>query len=181
MKRKTACQAVISAIFVIAFIPMAHAADPNADAGAKVDTVDVCVYAATPSGIYAAVAVAREGKTVLLVEPSRWVGGMLGAGIKPAQDCPMRWAVGGLMSNGLRSLGNKPADIRKSFRKLVGKGVLGSEGSRMDQWELYDIEADRSELNDLADSQPERVKAMSALHREYCQRTNVLPMLNKER
>lgn len=35
---------------------------------------DVAVYAATPSGIYAAIAVKRGGKSVLLIEPSRWVG-----------------------------------------------------------------------------------------------------------
>ncbi len=82
---------------------------------------DVCVYAATPGGIYASVAVAREGKRVLLVEPSRWVGGMLGAGIKPRQDCPMRAAVGGLMADGFTSLGNKPADTRRSFLDLLEK------------------------------------------------------------
>lgn len=90
---------------------------------ARADTLtpryDVCVYAATPSGIYASIAVAREGKSVLLVEPSRWVGGMLGAGIKPRQDCPQPAAVGGLAKQGLSSLGNAPAEIRRSFRKLL--------------------------------------------------------------
>ena len=47
---------------------------------------DICVYGATPSGILAAVTAKQEGKSVVLIEPSRWVGGILGAGIKPLQD-----------------------------------------------------------------------------------------------
>src|SRR4051794_36516724 len=50
-------------------------------------SVDVCIYGATPAGIVAAVAARQEGCTVVLIEPSRWVGGILGAGIKPMQDC----------------------------------------------------------------------------------------------
>jgi hypothetical protein len=67
--------------------------------------VDVCVYAATPSGILAAVAVKREGCTVVIVEPSRWVGGMLGAGLKPLQDCPNYAATGGMTRKLLPTLG----------------------------------------------------------------------------
>jgi hypothetical protein len=44
-------------------------------------TVDVCVYGATASGIMAAVAASREGCAVIVVEPSRWLGGMTGGGI----------------------------------------------------------------------------------------------------
>ena len=40
------------------------------------------------SGIIAAVANKKEGKSVFIIEPGRWVGGILGAGIKPRQDCP---------------------------------------------------------------------------------------------
>ena len=42
-------------------------------------------------------------------------------------------------------------------------------------WELYDMEADRVEMNDLAASQPERVKDMSAKWEVWAKRTNVLP------
>ena len=44
------------------------------------DAVDVCVYGGTASGIMAAVAAAREGARVVMVEPSRWLGGMTGGG-----------------------------------------------------------------------------------------------------
>ncbi|MGW7680205.1 FAD-dependent oxidoreductase [Kribbella sp. NPDC054772] len=58
--------------------------------------VDVCVYGGTAAGCVAAVTALQEGASVVLIEPSRWLGGMLSAGIKPAQDCPLPAATGGL-------------------------------------------------------------------------------------
>jgi hypothetical protein len=89
--------------------------------GEALEGCEVCVYGATPSGIYAAIAAAREGRRVVLIEPSCWVGGMLGAGIKPGQDCPLPAAVGGLMREGLASLGKSPVEVRKSFHGLLEK------------------------------------------------------------
>jgi hypothetical protein len=91
---------------------------PSAAAGASPPAsqpVDVCVYGATPAGIVAAVTAKQEGRSVLLVEPSRWVGGMLGAGIKPMQDCAEPRAVGGLTSTKVFKLGNTPPAIRAGF------------------------------------------------------------------
>ncbi len=45
----------------------------------------------------------------------------------------------------------------------------------LEAWELYDLEADRSELNDLADDHPDRVKEMAALWRDWAERTLVVP------
>lgn len=42
---------------------------------------DVCVYGATASGLMAAVAAAREGASVVVVEPSKWIGGMVAGGL----------------------------------------------------------------------------------------------------
>ena len=42
-------------------------------------------------------------------------------------------------------------------------------------WELYNLDEDRTELNDLASEQPERVEAMAAEWDVWAQRTNVLP------
>lgn len=80
---------------------------------------DVCVYGATPAGIVAAVAAKQEGCTVVLVEPSRWVGGILGAGIKPMQDCPEPRAVGGLTKTKVFTAGGDPPSIRDSFARWL--------------------------------------------------------------
>ncbi|HPA17814.1 MAG TPA: FAD-dependent oxidoreductase [Verrucomicrobiae bacterium] len=98
---------------------------------------DVCVYGATPGGILAAVAVRRGGHSVVIVEPSRWVGGMLGAGLKPMQDCPNYAATGGLTRELLRTLGSpewegdhvgrgalskmNPDEVRRDFERLLGE------------------------------------------------------------
>lgn len=42
-------------------------------------------------------------------------------------------------------------------------------------WELYDMEADRTELNDLAAEQPERVRDMAAQYEAWAQRCGVIP------
>lgn len=44
-------------------------------------TFDVCVYGGTASGVMAACAAAKEGAKVVVVEPSRWLGGMTGGGL----------------------------------------------------------------------------------------------------
>ncbi|HYN90050.1 MAG TPA: FAD-dependent oxidoreductase, partial [Ardenticatenaceae bacterium] len=48
---------------------------------AQVASFDVAVYAATASGAIAAIAAAREGLRVALVEPGRHVGGMVSGGL----------------------------------------------------------------------------------------------------
>src|SRR3954452_14825191 len=55
---------------------------------------DVVVYGGTAGGVAAAVAAAREGKSVLLLEPGRHVGGMVSGGLG-ATDAGNRAAIGG--------------------------------------------------------------------------------------
>lgn len=88
-------------------------------AQAQTHKVDVCIYGATPAGITAAIAAKQEGATVLLIEPSRWVGGILGAGIKPKQDCAKESAVGGLTKTRIFAMGNSPPAIRADFERWL--------------------------------------------------------------
>ena len=83
--------------------------------------VDVCVYCATPSGIMAAIAVKKAGKSVVVVEPSHWVGGILGAGLKPKQDCPNIEATGGMTRKYIKKLGGIPRSTREKFLNLLKK------------------------------------------------------------
>jgi arylsulfatase len=43
------------------------------------------------------------------------------------------------------------------------------------QWELYDLEADRTELHDMAAAEPARVKRMSAMYDAWAARVGVMP------
>lgn len=67
-----------------------------APAGARAEgrRADVVVYGGTSSGVIAAVAAAREGKSVLLLEPGRHLGGMVSGGLG-ATDTGNRKAIGG--------------------------------------------------------------------------------------
>ena len=54
---------------------------PCLAADAPSHEVDVCVYGGTASGVMAALSAEKEGASVIIVEPSRWLGGMTGGGI----------------------------------------------------------------------------------------------------
>jgi len=58
--------------------------------------VDVCVYGGSAAGILSAVAAAREGYSVLIVEPVHKIGGLLGSGFRMQQDAPSGAHLGGL-------------------------------------------------------------------------------------
>ena len=42
-------------------------------------------------------------------------------------------------------------------------------------WELYNMDEDRTELNDLADREPQRVKELAKLYEAWAERCGVLP------
>ena len=62
--------------------------------------------------------------------------------------------------------GNRAVRIGKW--KLVARGRTGP-------WELYDLDADRTELKDLAGKHPKRVEEMAAAWQKWAERANVLP------
>jgi len=86
---------------------------------AEVHTTDVCVVGGTASGVMAAVAASREGSSVVLVEPSRWLGGMTGGGISNL-DWGKREAVGGSTRTILEK-GYNNAQFRQVFTQLCEK------------------------------------------------------------
>jgi len=62
--------------------------------------------------------------------------------------------------------------LREGQWKLVAKGPAGA-------WELYDMEADRTESRDLAAQDPERVKGMVSRWEKWATQNEVLPWLWK--
>ena len=59
--------------------------------------------------------------------------------------------------------------IRVGPWKLVAKGAKGA-------WELYNIDRDRSEQNDLAGAGPQRVSQLASMWQAWAQRASVLPL-----
>ena len=62
--------------------------------------------------------------------------------------------------------------IRRGKWKLVAATNKGP-------WELYDLEADRTEIDNLAGKFPNLVKQMTAMWQSWAERTNVLPWPDK--
>lgn len=106
-------------------------------------TADICIYGGTASGIMAAVAAAEENNAVIIVEPSRWLGGMIGGGIGILLDCEYPDEIGGLTKmvmgidkklggddRGLdRPLGSDPVggrqyELRNYFVRLVNQNNI---------------------------------------------------------
>jgi len=58
--------------------------------------------------------------------------------------------------------------MRQAEWKLVAKGPKG-------KWELYNMDTDRTEMHDLATSEPQRLGEMSAAWEEWAKRAKVLP------
>jgi hypothetical protein len=75
-------------------IPAAAQGEPGAPVGAPA-AADVVVVGGTPGGIMAAIAAARAGKSVILLERTRHIGGLPANGLG-ATDIATRGATGGL-------------------------------------------------------------------------------------
>ena len=67
---------------------------------------DVVVYGGVPCGLAAAITAAREGASVLLIEPTKHVGGLSTSGINTAESEHMlHWTIGGFALEFYRRLG----------------------------------------------------------------------------
>ena len=67
------------------------------------------------------------------------------------------------------------AAIRKGEWKLVGKKVMLPDSTLEDRWELYNLAEDRSELNDLSESNPEKFRELLELFTEEAWRVRFFP------
>jgi len=100
---------------------MALSASGAADEAAALQ-FDVCIYGGTASGIMAAVAAAREGCSAIVVEPSRWLGGMTGGGVS-AIDWGRKEAVGGSTLEILQH-GYDDAQYRLVFNEMISRHTI---------------------------------------------------------
>jgi hypothetical protein len=110
-------------------LPFHTAAQPaRVDRRAVDRSVDVCVYGGTSAGVIAAVAVKKEGKSVLLVEPGRHLGGMTSGGL------------------GFTAFGNKAVigGLSLEFYRRVGK-----EYGKNDAWWTFEPHVAEKVFRDL--------------------------------
>ena len=62
-----------------------------------------------------------------------------------------------------------------SNNRAIRKGKWKVVSARGGPWELYDLEADRTELNDLSKAKPELTAELSGLWHEFAERIDRLP------
>lgn len=97
-------------------------------------SVDIAVYGATSAGVIASVAATKEGKSVLLIEPGRHLGGMTSGGLGWT-DFGNKAVIGGMSLDFYRRVGRaygktdaawtfEPRVAEKVFRDLVGECKL---------------------------------------------------------
>lgn len=67
--------------------------------------------------------------------------------------------------------------IRTENWKLVSRnyGYIRIDEIPLEEWALYDMDKDRTEINDLADQYPEKVKEMAEQWQVWAERTNTVP------
>ncbi len=61
------------------------------------------------------------------------------------------------------------------LNRAIRQGKWKLVALKRQAWELYDMEADRSELNNLADEHPEKAKALAKLWEAEAHRTKIYP------
>ncbi len=69
----------------------------------------------------------------------------------------------------------KPITIEHEGDRAIRSGEWKLVGEYGGEWELYNMEEDRTELNDLADRNPEKVAELSREYDEWAKRCGVLP------
>lgn len=85
--------------FVLLLLTPVYGAD-------KAQKFDVVVYSGVPCGIASSIAAAREGSKVLLIEPTKHVGGLSTSGINTAESEHMlKWTIGGIALDFYERLG----------------------------------------------------------------------------
>lgn len=78
-------------------LPAVHGILGRASAADGSTAYDVVVYAGVPCGIATAIAAAREGAKVLLVETTHHIGGLSTSGINTAEtEHMLKWTIGGI-------------------------------------------------------------------------------------
>jgi len=128
-------------------------------------SLDICIYGGTAAGVIAAIAAARQKRSVLLVEPGRHLGGMSSGGLG-FTDFGNKAAVGGLSCEFYRRLGKhygkdeawlfEPHVAEKILRDWIGETAglevlfehrlaeMDKQGGRIERLLLERVPADPS-------------------------------------
>ena len=101
--------------------------------GTKNYAVDICVYGGTSGGVIAAYTAKKSGKTVLLIEPGKMIGGMTTGGLGQT-DIGNKQAITGLAREFYKNIGKEygvpeqwifePSMALKVLQDFINKGKI---------------------------------------------------------
>ncbi|WPV01437.1 FAD-dependent oxidoreductase [Mucilaginibacter sp. cycad4] len=113
-------KAIILAIIITGFFAGAPA---NAQSS-KLITADICVYGGTSAGVIAAYTAKKMGKTVILIEPGKHLGGMSSGGLGYT-DIGNKYVVTGLARDFYRRVGTHYGKFEQwIFEPKVAEGIF---------------------------------------------------------
>lgn len=85
---------------------------------------DICIYGGTSAGVIAAYTASKQGKTVLLIEPGRHVGGMSSGGLGYT-DIGNKYAISGLALDFYRRIGRHYGKFEQwTFEPKVAEAIF---------------------------------------------------------
>lgn len=132
----------------------------QSDGGGKPGRADVIVYGGTPAGITAAIAVARSGKSVILIEPGNHLGGAVAGGLG-ATDKGIEETVGGLSRHFFERVGKhygKP--ISWSFEPHVAEQTFETWIAESSRGKITVIRGERLDLRAGVEKKGTRIRAI---------------------
>lgn len=110
--------------------------------------VDICVYGGTSAGVIAAYTAAKSGKTVLLVEPGRHLGGMTSGGLGYT-DIGNKFVVTGLARDFYRRVGAYYGKLEQwVFEPSVAEAIFNGYIERGDVDVLYSRRITAADVSD---------------------------------
>lgn len=109
---------------------------PVAEAQTEEREYDICIYGGTSAGVIAAATASRKGKSVLLVEPGRHLGGMSSGGLG-LTDIGNKYVITGLARDFYRRLGRHYGKLEQwIFEPKVAESIFNAymQESNVDIW-----------------------------------------------
>jgi len=132
----------IPARFLVAVITVWALAPFMSASAAGKKVADVVVYSGTPGGIAASIHAAREGTKVILVEPTKHVGGLSTSGINTAEtEHMLKWTIGGFANEYYHRMG-------KYYKETKAQQTYPHKNPRLDT--IYFFESSVAEKTYLA-------------------------------
>ena len=121
MKRRITCFAML----LLSLLALAKAAENAAGTSGADPLYDVVVYGDSSGAVVAAVAAQREGRSVILVNPTGFPGGMSASGLGATDCLGKQGTFGGIAKEFYKGIAAAyGADFVRSFEPHVGKQVF---------------------------------------------------------